>query len=228
MDFLGHEQTSLVDYPDKICTLYFVGGCNFLCPYCHNGPLVRMQGTRISEEEVFLFLHKRKKYIDGVCISGGEPTLYEGLYGFLQRVKQEGLLVKLDTNGTQPEVVEKLLREQLLDYVAMDLKAPLHKYEAVAGVKVNIEDIQRSIELLRNADIDYEFRTTVCRELLTKEDILEIMELIKGSKGYSLQNFRDGETILGGAGRFHPFDMDTLEEIALAAKDYFQILKVRK
>ncbi|SHJ81363.1 pyruvate formate lyase activating enzyme [Geosporobacter subterraneus DSM 17957] len=228
MDFLGHEKTSLVDYPDKICTIYFVGGCNFQCPYCHNGPLVRMEGIRITEDEVFRFLHKRKKYIDGICISGGEPTLYEGLYGFLQRVKKEGLLVKLDTNGTHPEVVERLLREQLLDYVAMDLKAPFHKYEAVAGAKVNIEDIQKSIELIRNAEIDYEFRTTVCRELLTKEDILEIIGLIKGSKRYSLQNFRDGETVLGGAGQFHPFDIDTLEEIERETKDYFEILKIRK
>ena len=228
MQFLGQEKTSLVDYPDKICTIYFVGGCNFKCPYCHNGPLVKMQGSIIKEDEVFQFLKKRKKYIDGVCISGGEPTLYDGLYGFIQRVKEEGLLVKLDTNGTHPQKIEKLLQEKLLDYIAMDIKAPFHKYADLATVKVNIEDIKDSIQLIRNAEVDYEFRTTLCKELLTKEDILEIARFIKGSKRYTLQNFRDGETVLGGAGQFHPFDLDTLGEIEREVKDYFGILKIRK
>lgn len=228
MQFLGQEKTSLVDYPDKICTVYFVGGCNFKCPYCHNGPLVNMQGNPIREEGVFQFLEKRKKYIDGVCISGGEPTLYKGLYDFIRKVRAHGLLVKLDTNGTNPQILETLLREKLLDYIAMDLKAPLHKYEEVAAVQVNIENIRQSILLIQQGDIDYEFRTTVCKELLKKEDILEIAAFIKGSRRYTLQNFRDGETVLGGAGQFHPFDRHTLEEIEIEIEDYFEILKIRK
>ncbi|AOT70973.1 anaerobic ribonucleoside-triphosphate reductase activating protein [Geosporobacter ferrireducens] len=228
MQFLGQEKTSLVDYPDKICTVYFVGGCNFKCPYCHNGPLVKMQGNPIKEEEVFQFLRKRKKYIDGVCISGGEPTLYEGLCDFIRKVRAQGLLVKLDTNGTNPQMLEQLLQEKLLDYIAMDIKAPLYLYADVAGVQVSIEDIRQSILLIQHAGIDYEFRTTVCKELLTKTDILEIASFIKGSRRYTLQNFRDGETVLGGAGRFHPFDINTLEEIERETKDYFEILKIRK
>ncbi|QXM07201.1 anaerobic ribonucleoside-triphosphate reductase activating protein [Crassaminicella indica] len=228
MNIVGHEKTSFIDYPDQICTVYFVEGCNFRCSYCHNSHIIKGEGRTISEEEIFSFLNKRKKFIDAVCISGGEPTLYEETYALIKKIKKEGLLVKLDTNGTNPKMLKQLLEEGLIDYVAMDVKAPLHKYEYVTKTKVNIKDIERSIDIIKNSNIDYEFRTTVCKELLTKEDILEIAEYLKGSKRYSIQNFRDGETVLEGKNQLHPYDAETLEEIKEKIEGHFQIFKVRK
>ncbi|QEK11044.1 anaerobic ribonucleoside-triphosphate reductase activating protein [Crassaminicella thermophila] len=228
MNIIGHQKSSFIDYPEKICTVYFVAGCNFRCPYCHNSHIVKEAGKFISEEEIFSFLNKRKKFIDAVCISGGEPTLYEELYGFIKKIKMEGFLVKLDTNGTNPKILEKLLKEGLIDYVAMDIKAPFHKYEFVTKAKIDIENIKMSIHIIKNANIDYEFRTTVCKELLTKEDLIEIATYLKGSKRYSIQNFRDGETVLAGKNQLHSYDLETLEEIKKEIEGYFEIFKVRK
>lgn len=228
MLFMGQEKSSFVDYPNKICTVYFVGGCNFRCPYCHNGPLVKGEGTPITEAEAIGFLVKRKKYVDAVCISGGEPTLYEGIYDFIGKIKKEGFFVKLDTNGTNPKMVKRLLEERLVDYMAMDIKAPTVKYDEVAGVHVPIEAIQETMTYMQRGDLDYEFRTTVCKELLTKEDILEIVKGIKGARRYTLQNFRDGTTVLGGAGKFHPFEIDLLEEVEKEIKGFFDTLIIRK
>jgi pyruvate formate lyase activating enzyme len=228
MNIIGQEKASFIDYPDKISIVYFCSNCNMLCKYCHNYHLVKGEGRSIDHDEIFSFLKKRKKFVDAVCISGGEPTLHEGLYDFAKRVKDTGYLVKLDTNGTNPQMVKKLIDEKIVDYVAMDIKAPFHKYEIVTGTKVKMEAIKESIELLRNSDIDYEFRTTICKELLTKEDILEIAKYLKGSKRYSIQNFRDGETVLVGENKLHPYVMEKLEEIEKEIKGYFEIFKVRK
>lgn len=228
MYIIGEEKASFVDYPDQISIVYFCAYCNMKCKYCHNSELVKGKGNEISDEEIFAFLEKRKKFVDAVCISGGEPTLHEGLYDFAKRVKDKGYLVKLDTNGTNPEVVKKLIDEKIIDYVAMDIKAPFHKYEAVIGTKIDIEAIKNSIELLRSSDIDYEFRTTVCKELLTKEDILEIADSLKGSKRYSIQNFRDGETVLVGENKLHPYNIEILEEIRKEIEGSFGVFKIRK
>ena len=228
MHIIGEEKTSFIDYPDQISIVYFCAYCNMECKYCHNSELVKGKGNEISDEEIFAFLEKRKKFVDAVCISGGEPTLHEGLYDFAKRVKDKGYLVKLDTNGTNSEVVKKLIDEKIIDYVAMDIKAPFYKYEAVIGTKVNMKDIKITIDILRNSDIDYEFRTTVCKELLTKEDILEIADCLKGSKRYSIQNFRDGETVLVGENKLHSHDVETLEKIKKEVEGYFEIFKIRK
>ncbi|WP_300301527.1 anaerobic ribonucleoside-triphosphate reductase activating protein [Anaerosolibacter sp.] len=228
MYIAGHEKTSFIDYPDKICTMYFVASCNFRCPYCHNGHIVAWDGKNIDEEEVFSFLKKRKPFIDAVCISGGEPTLHKDLHGFIKKIKERGFLVKLDTNGTHPRVLAALLDEKLLDYIAMDIKAPFHKYGLVAGAKVDIEDIKASINIIRHSNIDYEFRTTVCKELHTKEDILEIAAYINPSKRYSIQNFKDGDTVLAGTNQFHPYDPGILEGIGKEIEGYFEKLKIQK
>ncbi|MCC5911197.1 MAG: anaerobic ribonucleoside-triphosphate reductase activating protein [Clostridiaceae bacterium] len=228
MKIIGIEKSSFIDYPNKISTVYFTAGCNFRCPYCHNGPIVKGVGENIKEEEIFSFLEKRKKFIDALCISGGEPTLYEEIYDFIKKVKEKGFFIKLDTNGTNPEMLKNLLKEELIDYVAMDIKAPLHKYEFITKTKVDIEDIKASIHLLKNTSIDYEFRTTVCKELLTEEDILEIAKYLKGSKRYYIQNFKDVESVLVGQNQFNPYDGKTLEEIQKNIKDYFDVFEIRK
>ncbi|SET67277.1 pyruvate formate lyase activating enzyme [Natronincola peptidivorans] len=227
MRIIGHEKTSFIDYPGKICTMYFVASCNFQCGYCHNEPIVKGQGERIDEEEIFAFLEKRKKYIDAVCISGGEPTLYASLYNFIKKIKEKGFFIKLDTNGTNPHLLQTLIDEKLIDYVAMDIKAPFHKYEMITGGKVSIENIKTSIDMIRGSIIDYEFRTTICKELLTEEDILEIAGYLKGSKRYYLQNFKDGETVLAGQGKFHPYDSEALEKIIEAIKADFDVCSIR-
>ncbi|RKD31247.1 anaerobic ribonucleoside-triphosphate reductase activating protein [Thermohalobacter berrensis] len=227
MYFKGHQKSSFIDYPDKISTVLFTGGCNFKCPYCHNSDLVYNKGEKIEAEYIFSFLEKRKKFIDAVCISGGEATLNKGLYDFVKELKDKGFLVKLDTNGTNPRLLKSFIKDKLLDYIAMDIKAPFNKYNKVTGVMVEINKIKESISLIRESDIDYEFRTTVCKELITEDDIINIAEELKGSKRYIIQNFRDGDTILAGKGRLTPYKKEELKDIERKIKDNFIEFKVR-
>lgn len=227
MNIIGHEKSSFIDYPDKICTVFFTGGCNFRCPYCHNSSIVRNEGVPIDEDYIFRYLENRKKFLDGVCISGGEPTLHEDLCDFINKIKGRGFLVKLDTNGTNFEMLKELIDKKSLDYIAMDIKAPLDKYEFVTKTKVDIDSIKSSIDIIKASNVDYEFRTTVCKELLSKEDILEIAEYLKGSKKYAIQNFRDGETVLAGKKQFNPYDIKTLKEIDKKIKSYFATFMIR-
>ncbi len=227
MNILGIEKSSFIDYPDKIATVVFTGGCNFRCPYCHNRQLVLGEGEAIDSQELLSFLIKRKKFIDAVCISGGEPTLQGELHGLIRKIKAADFLIKVDTNGTEPQVIRQLLSEGLLDYIAMDVKGPFHQYELLTQTRVDIEKIKASIELIRNAPIEYEFRTTLCKELLSLEDILETARYLKGSKRYFLQNFRDGDTILTGKGKFSPFTREQLEKIKKEISPYFEICGVR-
>lgn len=227
MEFKGHQKSSFIDFPDKICTVFFTAGCNFRCPYCHNSDLVHNKGEVIGEDFVFDYLDRRKKMIDAVCISGGEPTLHEGLYSFIKKLKEKGYLVKLDTNGTNPDLLKKLISDRLVDYIAMDIKAPIYKYNIVSNTNTDIDKITESMSIIKGSDIDYEFRTTVCRELLTQNDIIEIAEYLKGSKRYYIQNFRDGDTILAGQKQFSPYDTRTLKEIEEQIKSYFVIFKIR-
>lgn len=227
MEFMGEVKSSFIDYPDRICAVYFVGGCNFRCPYCHNAPLLEGKGESIGEDEVFGHLEKRKNMLDGVCVSGGEPTLKPGLETFLEKVKKRGFLVKLDTNGAKPRVLERLLKKNTIDYIAMDIKAPFGKYNMVAGKPVDTEAIKESIALVRNASIEYEFRTTVCRELLNLGDIIEIARLIRGSRRYIIQNFRDRDTVLAGAGKLTPFNREELSDIRISISGMFKEFKIR-
>ncbi|MTI47532.1 anaerobic ribonucleoside-triphosphate reductase activating protein [Sporosalibacterium faouarense] len=228
MIFKGHQKSSFIDYPDKISTVFFTGGCNFKCPYCHNSSLVRNEGGIVSEKYIFNYLESKGKFLDGVCISGGEPTLQKGIFDFFRKLKETGFLVKLDTNGTRPLVIKKLISEGLVDYIAMDIKSPFEKYSYVTNTDVDIKEIKSSISIIRNSNINYEFRTTLCRELLTKDDVISIAEYLKGSNAYYLQNFKDGETILVGENKLNPFKEEVLNNIEREIKDYFKIFKIRR
>jgi pyruvate formate lyase activating enzyme len=174
----GFIPVTLLDWPGKITAMVFVGGCNFRCPFCYNIDLVLSPEKlpSISEEEIFEFLKKKKKWLDGLIISGGEPTLYpEGLINFCQKVKDLGFKIQIQTNGTNPELLDKLIKQNLVDYIAMDIKGPLEKYDKIVGTKVDKEKIQKSVNLIsrcvRNKQIEAEFRTTVVPGLLDKKDI---------------------------------------------------------
>ena len=196
--FGGLFPCSLIDFPGRLAMVLFTQGCSFRCPFCHNPDLVlphRFTKNLISEEDVFSLLKKREKKLDGVTISGGEPTLQEGLEPFIKKIQDLGFAVKLDTNGTNPSVVETLLQKQLINYVAMDIKASLAKYKELAGVPVDTSLIEKSIHLLMSSDIPYEFRTTIIKELHNEQEVVAMASMIPHAKKYVLQKFRPGVTI---------------------------------
>ena len=195
----GLNKTTLLDYPGHVAATIFTGACNFRCPFCHNAGLVLTPSSAemYSEEDVFSFLKKRRNVLQGVCITGGEPTLQVDLPDFILKVKELGYSVKLDTNGYKPEVLEDLLQAGLLDYVAMDIKNSPSKYELTAGVGLEFQKIQKSVELLKSSKINYEFRTTVIKEFHTLEDLCEIGKWIKGCPKYYLQQFVESDNLIG-------------------------------
>lgn len=197
MKIAGLQKNSLVDYRGKVAAVVFAPFCNFDCYYCHNRILLesdplKLRYKAIDEEEFFSFLDKRVGLIQGVVITGGEPTLQKDLPDFIKRVIEKGFPVKLDTNGARPEIVSALLKEGLLDSIAMDIKGPIGKYDEICGVKVDIQMIKESISLIMNSGIDYEFRTTITPEF-TLQDIEQTVQLISGCKRYVLQQFRKPE-----------------------------------
>ena len=185
----GIQKTTLTDFPQKIAAIVFTQGCNFRCGYCHNPELLEFNKTNFEVREFLEFLKTGQGKLDGVVITGGEPTLQNGLYDFIKNIKDLNFEVKLDTNGTNPKILEKLINDNMLDYIAMDIKAPLKKYPEITGVDVNIKDIQKSIKIIMNSGIDYEFRTTVVKSMLTIDDIIDIGKMLKGAKRYYLQKF---------------------------------------
>lgn len=189
---IAHLQpTSFIDYPAKLAAVVFTQGCNFRCPYCHNPELVepRLFGPALAEDSVFEFLARRRGKLDAVVVTGGEPSLHADLPDFIARVKALGFLVKLDTNGTNPALLSNLLDQQLLDYVAMDIKAPLDNYESVSGCALDAQAIAASIDMLLGVSCLSEFRTTLVAGLLNPEDVLSIGRRIAGARLYALQNF---------------------------------------
>lgn len=223
----GQIKSSFIDYPENICTVIFLGGCNFKCGYCHNPDIVRAKSTRIEEEDFFKFLEKRKKFLDGVCISGGEPTLYDGLGDFIQKIKALGYKVKLDTNGTNPKLLKELMRHKWIDYVAMDLKAPLERYSEITGTNVNVDEIQESMIAIMTSDINYEFRTTIAKEILSKEDIHDIIKLIPDAKRYCIQNFKKIHEIIDNERTFTSYKPDELNEMKEAFKGQVKEIIIR-
>lgn len=206
MLIVGFNKTTLLDYPGRVAATLFTGGCNFKCPFCHNGELVLKPFLQeaYSETEILDFLKQRKNILKGVCITGGEPTLQADLSEFIMKVKNLGYQVKLDTNGYMPNVLKRLLEEDLLDYVAMDIKNCRDKYAATVGIYdkqscanvFHIDRIEESIEILQKASVPYEFRTTVVKELHTQEDLLKIGEWIRGCPHYFLQQYQDSENTI--------------------------------
>lgn len=190
MVFGGLERFTLIDYPGKTACMVYTIGCNFRCPYCHNPELVDETTTvRITEREFFEFLDTRKKIIEGVVITGGEPTMHDDLPLVMREIKDRGFLVKLDTNGTRPQMLRDVIRQELVDYVAMDIKAPFAAYGRVVARPVDTEAVRRSVALLIASPVEYEFRTTLVKGMLSPRDIRQIGREIQGARRYVLQKF---------------------------------------
>lgn len=211
----GLQKTSLLDFPEKIAAIVFTMGCNFRCGYCHNPELINGEA---KIEEVFEFLKTRQGKLDGVVITGGEPCLQKDLPEFIKQVKELGFAVKLDTNGSFPEMLEKVLPD--LDYVAMDIKAPLEKYSQIVNVDVDTSKILKSIEILKNCGVDYEFRTTVVKSQLSFEDFEKIGQLIQGAPRYYLQKFVASKILDKGLENEKTYSTEEFERIIDILKPY--------
>lgn len=214
MNIQGIEKVSFVDYPNKICATIFTGGCNFKCPYCHNSGIVKSEYKNLDENEILLNLEKRKKLIDAVTISGGEPTLQNDLVEFTKKIKQMGFLIKLDTNGSNPKVLKELLSKKLLDYVAMDIKTNFDDYINIAKTNFDIENIKKSLQILKENKINYELRTTLVENLHNINNIIKLGQDLKGQSILYLQKFVDSNC----------FEKGLLEITKEKAKEYQNIL----
>lgn len=224
----GLQKLTLLDFPGRIACTVFTVGCNMRCGFCHNGDLVLgYGGGEISVEELLAFLDSRRGRLNGVCVSGGEPTLHTDLANLLREIKARGFEVKLDTNGTNPEMLRSLMDEGLLDYVAMDIKNSPEKYPATCGCDAPyiIEKVRISVELLKESGVDYEFRTTLTREMHEKEDMRAIGRWIGSECKYFLQTYRDeGELIEGG---FTSFTPDETRELLEILREYIPKAEIR-
>jgi len=203
-------------------------GCNFRCHFCYNRNIVFGDVDLFPEEEVLSFLEKRKGLLEGLVITGGEPLLQEDIVDFVDKVKKLGYLIKIDTNGSYPEKLKELIDKKLVNYVAMDVKAPKNKYDKLTGVKTDVEKIEKSIEIIKNSGIDYEFKTTFAPELLTKEDILEIAKWLEGSKRFYLQQFKNDVPLVSPKlQNVAPYPKEKLIETLKEIKPYFEFCDVR-
>ena len=199
MKIYGLNKTTLLDYPGRVAATIFLGGCNFRCPFCQNSSLVLSPDRQpeIPEEEVLSFLKKRKGILEGVCVTGGEPTLSPELPEFLKKIQELGYPVKLDTNGSRPQVLKDLASRNLIQMTAVDIKACPNNYPSLCGlVHPDLDSIKETVDFLINGSLDYEFRTTVVRELHTEQDFIQIGQWIAGAKAYYLQAYRDSEEVL--------------------------------
>lgn len=228
MQIHGLQKTTLLDYPGHVASTIFFGGCNFRCPFCHNMNLVLNAANEpvISEEELFHHLNSRIGILDGVCITGGEPTLQKDLVPFIEKIKSLGYLVKLDTNGTNPDVIEELISKKLIDYVAMDIKSSPKNYSKVAGLEsFDCDGVKKSISLLINGTIPYEFRTTMVKEYHNIETVTEIGELIHGAKAYYLQSFVDSDFVPNH--NLHAFSKEELLRFVEILNSHIETVELR-
>lgn len=230
MDLRGWVRTSLLDYPGRIATVLFSGGCNFRCPMCQNADLVLRPAElpQVAAEELWAFLERRVGMIEGVVLTGGEPTLQPDLLPFLRQLRPLGLDLKLDTNGYRPNVLETLLDQGLVDYVAMDVKAPPEKYPLLSGLAaVDLKAIEQSMALLQGGAIPYEFRTTVVPGWLAEEDVEAIARWIAGAQRYALQSFRPLGTLDPALARVKPYALQRLQRMAGIAGQWVERVIVR-
>ncbi|RLD02616.1 MAG: anaerobic ribonucleoside-triphosphate reductase activating protein [Chloroflexota bacterium] len=232
----GLQKISLIDYPDKVSAVVFTQGCNFRCPYCHNWGLVLPSDRPVflDEGEVFNFLDKRKGLVDAVCITGGEPTLQQDLGVFVEKVKKLGFLVKLDTNGSRPGVVRELLDQNLLDYLALDVKAPLDNgsYRKVVNADMDVAEIVKTLRLLAGADISWEVRTTIVPTLLGLDSLVDMANQIrpfmnKHFVGWSLQQFRPKSCLNRKFEKIRPYSEENLRQILSEGKKIVPLIKLR-
>lgn len=230
------QKTTLLDFPGKMAAIVFTGGCNFACPYCHNSELISWGDDvpLMAEDEVFAYLNKRKNVLEGLVISGGEPTLQKDLEPFIRRVRDLGYLIKLDTNGTTPAILKDLCNKGLIDYVAMDVKGLDSLCPRICGLtkldpaaqNVLQANMQESIDFLLTGTVAYEFRTTLVHGLHTTADIEMIAARIRGAAAYYLQNYRESETVLCKDG-LSPFTREQLEQFLTIVKKYVPVAQIR-
>jgi pyruvate formate lyase activating enzyme len=224
LEIKGFIETSLVDWDGKIVSVVFLPGCNFRCPYCHNIGLIDHpeKYKSIPEEKVFEYLESHRNFIDGVCITGGEPTLKKGsgLTEFIKRLKKDGFLVKLDTNGSDPAYIKELVSSKMVDFIAMDIKAPLEGYNKATNVKVDIDAVKESISFLLSGMVDYEFRTTIVPTIAGLAEIEKISRLIKGAEKFAIQQFEPDHCEDIELRKLKPFDDETVKQMRTIAETY--------
>jgi pyruvate formate lyase activating enzyme len=211
----GLQEISLLDYPGKICAIVWTVGCNFCCPFCYNPDMVYGDTELVPLDHVLSFLDDRVGKLDALSITGGEPLIHEDIKDFMKEAKDRGFLVKVDTNGTFHDRLEHLIDAGLIDYVSMDVKAPIDKYDSLAGVHVDMNKIMKSIELIMQKAPDYEFKTTMIPSLLEKEDVKRVASLIKGAKRYYLQQFKKDVPVINQEllSATTPFTADDFKEM---------------
>ena len=225
MELASYLKTSWIDYPDKIASVIYTRGCNFNCPFCHNKDLIYDKTLMVSQEEVWQHLKKRKNILEGVVISGGEPTLQKDLVAFIGKIKDLGYKVKLDTNGYSPQILKKLLDLNLLDYIAMDIKNTFENYKATAGLSLNLNHIEESIELIKNSGTDYEFRTTWMKSFHDLSKVDSIGDMIKGAKRYVFQQYQYSNKQIVDED-FKYFTKEEMAPMTQRLKEYFQVKEV--
>jgi len=221
----GFQGVTLIDYPGRVASLIFFGGCNFRCPFCHNPSLVLpeklLSSESIPEKEILKKLELRKKLISAVVISGGEPTLYKGLISFLKEIKSLDLFIKLDTNGSFPQVIEKILSDDLVDFIAVDIKTSYLKYPMATG-GWEFDKVKETIKLVMESKCKYLFRTTLVPQIVNENDIYLIGEKVKGAKLYHLQQFRSHVTLDPAYENLPPYSIDTIRRMAEVLSNYVQ------
>lgn len=230
MRIAGFAKTSLVDWDGFVASTIYLPGCNFRCPACHNRDLVLIPEKldEIPLSEIVKYLEDNADFIDGVVITGGEPTIQNGLADFIMVFRDMNLKVKLDTNGSQPRILEDLIDDELLDFVAMDIKGPMNeKYDDVSGIEAPLDDIKKSISIIMDSGIDYEFRTTVVPVFLDTRDIESIATYIGGAKKYALQQFQPKNTLDERFTVVRPYSSDRIREMAAVAKKYVRKVIIR-
>jgi pyruvate formate lyase activating enzyme len=226
----GIQKVTLIDYPGKIACVLFTHGCNFRCAFCHNPELVleKPDLERVLEhKEVFDFLDTRKGKLDGVVITGGEPLLHPKLFSFIQKIKKKGFFVKLDTNGSFPKPLGKMLEAGLLDYVAMDVKTDLKNYRKITSWDGDVQKIRDSIAQIINKAPEYEFRSTLVKGLHSRKDVLEIAKLVRGARKFTVQNFISSETISKDLGKKNEFKRAELEKFSKILEEYVKEVDIR-
>jgi len=230
MTISGIHKTTLIDYPNKIAAILFLSGCNFRCPWCYSSELVLPEKIKnqpiIPEEEVFEFLEKRRGLLDGIVLCGGEPTLNPELPDFIKKIKDLGFLMKLDTNGSNPEMLQKLIDDKLIDYVAMDIKGPSDlNFQFLIS---NFQKIEESIKILKQNKVDFEFRTTIVPGIHTKENMIETAHRIAGENvKYYLQNFRAEKTLDPEYENTKPYPKEFLEDVRKEISPLFKSCEIR-
>jgi pyruvate formate lyase activating enzyme len=220
---VGLQRLSLIDYPGKLCATIFTPGCNFRCPYCYNEDIILnySEMPKISEDKIIEFLHPRLGFLDGVCVTGGEPTIHRELPKFLGRLKSIGSLVKLDTNGSRPKALAYVMEKGLVNYIALDVKVPLSRYEETVRYRMKPEALMETIKLIRRSGVDHEFRTTVVPGLLDGDDLEEIAMTLAGSKRYVLQQFRPGKTLCPDFKDVKPYSEAEMRQFRDRVAPYF-------